>query len=124
MNSGKASSTEIYNDVSAQTPFREIFNLVHFNRLIQRLSKKLIDNNISYGYNTQVTKDELKTWRRQNDYTQAGLAKTLGVGQVAVARWETDVRKIPPFLHYALRCLELEGGEPVKRGKRKKKKEV
>lgn len=67
-----------------------------------------------------MTPDELKQWRHSNDFTQARLAKVLGVGQVCIARWETGVRKIPPFLHLALRCLELEGGE-LTEGNRKGK---
>ena len=65
--------------------------------------------------------EELKQWRKRNRYTQDALAKVLGVGQVCVARWETGVRKIPAFLHLALRCLELEGGEPTEGDKRKSK---
>ena len=42
------------------------------------------------------------------------MAKVLGVHPIAVARWEIGTRKIPPFLHLALRCLELEGGEKRK----------
>jgi DNA-binding transcriptional regulator YiaG len=61
-----------------------------------------------------MTPERLKQWRKDNRYTQDALAKVLGVGQVCVARWETGVRKIPTFLHLALRCLELEGGEPLK----------
>jgi len=39
--------------------------------------------------------------------------------------WEKGMRVIPPFLHLALRCLELEGGELKARGKKKEKgKEV
>lgn len=62
-----------------------------------------------------MTPEQLKQWRKHNGYTQDALAKVLGVGQVCVARWETGVRKIPTFLHLALRCLELEGGENWRR---------
>jgi len=68
-----------------------------------------------------MTKEELKQWRVKNGHTQGTLAKALGVHPIAVARWETGTRKIPSFLHLALRCLELEGGEPVERDRRKKK---
>jgi DNA-binding transcriptional regulator YiaG len=61
-----------------------------------------------------MTPEYLKHWRRTNHYSQQRLADALGVLQVTVARWETGVRKIPSFLHLALRCLELEGGEPRK----------
>lgn len=69
-----------------------------------------------------MTPEQLKQWRDLNGYTQQRLADVLGVLQVSVARWETGVRKIPSFLHLALRCLELEGGEPLE-GKRKRKRE-
>jgi len=41
---------------------------------------------------------------------------------VCIARWETGVRKIPSFLHLALRCLELEGGDLSKRATTTKRK--
>lgn len=68
-----------------------------------------------------MTMEELKEWRIKNGHTQGTLAKALGVHLNAVARWESGTRKIPAFLHLALRCLELEGGERVERDKRKKK---
>lgn len=68
-----------------------------------------------------MTSNELKQWRKVNGYTQTELAKALNVYQVTVARWETGVREIPSFLHLALRCLELEGGEPLERAQRKRK---
>ena len=58
-----------------------------------------------------MTPEDLKTWRRSQGYKQAALARALGVIPLTVTRWETGVRQIPPFLHLALRCLELEGGE-------------
>ena len=61
-----------------------------------------------------MTASELKAWRIRNGYTQVQLAKTLGVGQVCVARWETDVRKIPSFLHLALDALEYKAKEVKK----------
>ena len=67
-----------------------------------------------------MTSKDLKRWRELNGYTQEGLAKALGTYQATVARWETDGRRIPSFLHLALRCLELEGGESTE-GKRKRK---
>lgn len=69
-----------------------------------------------------MTPADLRRWRELNGYSQQGLADVLGVFQVSVARWETGVRKIPSFLHLALRCLELEGGEytEVKRQRKPK----
>ncbi len=69
-----------------------------------------------------VTPEKLKEWRKTSGYTQEGLASILGVGQVCIARWETGVRKIPSFLHLALRCLELEGGDLSKRATTTKRK--
>jgi hypothetical protein len=49
----------------------------------------------------------------------------LGVKKTTVYRWEKAMRGIPPFLHLALRCLELEGGDLKKKGKKiNKRKEV
>jgi transcriptional regulator with XRE-family HTH domain len=66
-----------------------------------------------------MTIEQLKQWRKDNGYTQKDLSKSLGVHIVCVARWETGTRKIPSFLHLALRCLELEGGEPLEGAERK-----
>ena len=68
-----------------------------------------------------MTPEDLKQWRELNGYTQQELATALGIYQVSVARWETGVRKIPSFLHLALRCLEQEGGEFAE-GKQKRKR--
>ena len=56
---------------------------------------------------------ELKSWRQKWELTQAGLAAALGVRNMAVARWEWGARRIPPFLHLALKALEsqLKEGE-------------
>ena len=64
-----------------------------------------------------MTPEQLKQWRQSNGYTtQKSLADVLGVDRVTIARWETGARDIPSFLHLALRCLELEGGGPLRRG--------
>jgi len=55
--------------------------------------------------------EELKTWRKKNGYSQLELANILGVTNICISRWENGAREIPSFLHLALRCLELEGGE-------------
>lgn len=67
-----------------------------------------------------MTKIELKQWRAVNGYSQALLAKALNVAVMTVSRWETGTRTIPSFLHLALRCLELEGGESKNKGMEKK----
>jgi transcriptional regulator with XRE-family HTH domain len=64
--------------------------------------------------------DALKKWRKQNGYSQGRLAKALGVWPLTISRWELGVRKIPPFLHLALKWLEKEGGETTKKGRRNK----
>jgi len=69
-----------------------------------------------------MTPKALKLWRQANGYSQNQLAKVLGVTNICISRWELGVRKIPTFLHLALRCLELEGGEPLEREKRKRKR--
>lgn len=56
-----------------------------------------------------MTQDELRKWRTVNGYSQARLAKALGVASMTVTRWEMGIRSIPPFLHLALKTLE--GGE-------------
>ena len=65
--------------------------------------------------------EDLRKWRTVNGYTQVTLAQALNVIPITVSRWEQGVREIPSFLHLALRCLELKGGEPVERDKRKTK---
>lgn len=64
-----------------------------------------------------MTHNELKKWRTEHNYSQSQLAKALGTHVMTISQWERNIRTIPPFLHLALRCLELEGGETVK-GKR------
>lgn len=70
-----------------------------------------IDKYIPMVYITPMTSKELKMWRQKHSYSQTNLAKALGVAVMTVSRWETETRAIPVFLHLALRCLELEGGE-------------
>lgn len=64
---------------------------------------------------------ELFKWRKQNGYSQITLGKALGVSTITVYRWEKAMREIPSFLHLALRCLEIEGGEIKTKGKKTKK---
>jgi len=80
--------------------------------------------NIAYGNINSMTGKELKEWRKKQGLTQMELSKLLGITWSAVARWEINVRKIPPYLHLALTTiannLQKEGGEE-KHGMRKKK---
>ena len=59
--------------------------------------------------------DELIQWRQSRQLTLEELGQALGITKGCLSRWEAGERKIPPFLHLALRCLELEGGELKKR---------
>jgi transcriptional regulator with XRE-family HTH domain len=68
-----------------------------------------------------MTPADLKKWRKQNGYTQAALARALGVIPLTVARWEGGSRQVPTFLALALRALELEGGEKRPRDTETKK---
>ena len=58
---------------------------------------------------------ELKKWRAKHNLTQMELAQHLYVDRVTIARWEIELRKIPPFLFLALetisRNLKKKGGE-------------
>ncbi len=74
---------------------------------------------------------ELIAWRKKHDLTQDELASLLGITKPCISQWESGKRKIPAFLHIALKCLKAKkggvlkararkGGEK-KRGKEKKK---
>jgi transcriptional regulator with XRE-family HTH domain len=56
---------------------------------------------------TNMTIEELKRWRKEHEFNQQKLADHLGVDIVTVGRWEAGMRKIPPFLHLALKGLEV-----------------
>jgi transcriptional regulator with XRE-family HTH domain len=70
------------------------------------------------AYVITMTPKDLKKWREANGYSQNGLAEALSVHIMTVSRWERGVRGIPPFLHLALTCLEMQA-----KGKTKKRKE-
>ena len=75
-----------------------------------------------------MTGKELKEWRKKHGLTQAALSKHLNVAWATVARWEIDVRKIPPYLHLALATIALElktkGGEKKDAMRKKKTRKV
>ena len=73
-----------------------------------------------------MTQKELKQWRKEHKLTQKELGDLLHVTSITIARWETGMRKIPPFLYLALIGLEkskMKGGEtnetkkPIDRGR-------
>lgn len=67
---------------------------------------------------------ELLKWRTKHTLTRKELATSLSTTVTTVYRWETALRKIPPFLPLALKWLELEieGGEQERNVKGKSKK--
>jgi predicted transcriptional regulator len=73
---------------------------------------------------------ELKNWRKKYNLTQLELSRYLNVERVTVARWEVEIRPVPPFLFLALEALEnrlMKGGGKGKGKTRKtkpKRKEV
>ena len=73
-------------------------------------------------YTEAVKKDDLKKWRRRNDYSQAKLAKALGVAVMTVSRWETGERSNPVFLNLALNWLEYEGRKAKEQKRRKEER--
>lgn len=65
--------------------------------------------------------EKLREWRARLQLTQTELGRQLGVDHMTVYRWEAGVRRIPPFLHLALRWLEREGGDERKQGAKAKR---
>lgn len=53
-----------------------------------------------------MTPAELKAWRTLLGLSQPALARVLGVDPMTVSRWERGVRRIPPYLPWALDGLE------------------
>jgi transcriptional regulator with XRE-family HTH domain len=53
---------------------------------------------------------QFQQWRKEHGYTQAELAKILGVHIRTISKWEIGDRKIPPFMHITLRCINEKGG--------------
>ena len=91
---------------------------IHFG-FIFYLTYCITNGNIQF-----MTGKELKEWRRKHGLTQVELSKHLDVAWATVARWEIDVRKIPPYLHLALTTIAnnlLKKGGEKKHGMRKKK---
>jgi len=57
-------------------------------------------------YNRPMKAHELKKWREALGLTQRELAEKLYVTKDAVASWETGRRKVPAYLHLAMKQLE------------------
>jgi DNA-binding transcriptional regulator YiaG len=93
------------------------------NAKLNKYFEIILTKRFAYVILKNMNPDDLIAWRRRNGYTQIKLAEALGVHPMTVSKWERNVhrKEIPTFLHLALRCLELEGGEKVERDKRKKK---
>jgi transcriptional regulator with XRE-family HTH domain len=73
-----------------------------------------------------MTPEELITWRSRNGYSQAKLAKALGIHVMTISKWERGVhrKEIPPFLRLALERLEcVEGGEQTQGATKTEKEE-
>ena len=70
-----------------------------------------------------MTSNQLIACRKRIGYSQAQLAKVLSVDVMTISRWERGVRGIPPFLHLALECLEMKGGE-LHKGENKMKSKL
>jgi transcriptional regulator with XRE-family HTH domain len=64
-----------------------------------------------------MTADQLQAWRKKFGYSQGELAKALGVHAVTVARWEAQMREIPPFLDLALETIERRIKAPLMKAK-------
>lgn len=79
----------------------------------------------AYTILKMMTPDEVIAWRKRNGYTQAMLAKALGVHLMTVSKWERGIhrKEMPPFLALALRALELEGGDERLRETKTRKEE-
>ncbi len=57
-----------------------------------------------------MTKEQFQQWRIEHGYTQAEIAEVLGVHFRTISKWEIGARKIPPFMHITLRCINEKGG--------------
>ena len=69
---------------------------------------------LNHWYNSVMTPEELRKWRKDNGYLQGELAAILGCALMTVSRWEVGTRSIPSFLHLALKAI------PPKKGGGKK----
>lgn len=63
---------------------------------------------ITMYYNEVMEPGELRKWREERGLPRRELAGALGVHLMALAYWEWGKRRIPPFLHLALKALDIE----------------
>jgi DNA-binding transcriptional regulator YiaG len=71
-----------------------------------------------------MTSKELLAWRKSHALTQDVLATMLGVTNPCISQWESGKRKIPAFLHLALKCLKVKKGGVSKLREKKNRKVV
>ena len=76
---------------------------------------------VSNGNIHYMKPQELTAWRENHGLNQSDLAKMLNVTRACISRWESDNRKIPPFLHITLKCLKVKKGGEKTKGKKTKK---
>lgn len=69
-----------------------------------------------------MSPDELSTWRNDRNYTQAELAKALGIHRVTVAKWEAGMIVIPKIIAFALKGIDAMGGEAIPRERKRQRK--
>jgi DNA-binding transcriptional regulator YiaG len=73
-------------------------------------------NYITMYYNRFMEPEELRKWREDREMPRRELAKALGVHLMALAYWEWGKRRIPPFLHLALKALDKGSKQGDKNG--------
>ena len=105
---------------------KTLIKISYLKKILYLTLKKHLTNSLFCVTIDNMKPDELITWRQKKGLTQMALAAMLGVTRACVSRWESGERKIPAFLHLALKCLKVKrGGEGKERkGKGKRKKEV
>jgi DNA-binding transcriptional regulator YiaG len=96
--------------VQLRVPFIQL--LLYFRQLF----KGIIMLTLSTYFDSVVlmNPDELIDWREKHNLSQSALANALGVTRFCVNRWESGSRKIPAFLHLALKCLKVKKGDEKK----------
>ncbi len=65
----------------------------------------MLDNGSHNGYIENMTKDEFKKLRKSIGYTQASLAKEIGVHLHTVTRWEIGEVAVPTIAELAMRYI-------------------